>query len=304
MNRPGVILQPAIELPSDDLVALLNRAFADYIVPLQLSRDAFDAMVERDDILLDASFIAFATGQPVGLALVAVRPWRAGSRTRLAAMGVTPEGRRAGIGRALLARVVAGARACGSDQVVLEVFTGNTAARRLYETHDFVAWRELRGYTLPAAHLRTQDPSIVRLRPIAPVAALPLFAACTSGEAPEAMPSWQVDAPSLARLQPPTSVYAIEAHGAAQPAGYLAAGDSATGLRLLHLGILPQWRRQGIGTAALGALLAAYPQEGKLLVAPLVPAASPLVPFLEACGATQQRESQQEMILTLRASQC
>src|SRR5579884_4152181 len=105
----GVTLRAA-DTVSPDLVAdLLQRAFSDYIVPAAFSTPTLLATAARDDILLDQSYVAYTGATPAGVALVAARPARQGPRTRLAGMGVVPEGRRSGVARALLDRVMADA---------------------------------------------------------------------------------------------------------------------------------------------------------------------------------------------------
>src|SRR5207248_680171 len=83
----------------------------------------------------------YVAGEPVGVALVAVRPRRAGLRTRLATMGVVPEGRRQGAGRALLRRIIDEARACGARTLLLEVLARNAPARLLYEAQGWAPCR-------------------------------------------------------------------------------------------------------------------------------------------------------------------
>ena len=331
----AITIGTARDLSRDELTHLLNRAFSDYIVHLQISPDDLDSMVERDDILLDRSFVAYDEGRAVGVALVALRPGRDGVRTRLASMGVAPEGRRMGTGRALLRRVIAAAREHGARTLQLEVFAGNAPARLLYEAHGFLSRRRLLGFTLPAAPLHASTIDSVTLRPAQNGELLPLFAICVAAELPEAAPPWQLDAPALMRFGPPTALYRIEtrhasgadptsgtagAHatptasgtdpnsGTAQEsappnsaitAGYLVLGQGRPAAGLVHLGILPSWRRRGIATAALAAALAQHPDIEELYVPQLVPEASPLVPFLQALGAARESEEQIEMELEL-----
>ncbi len=299
MKEPAITLATADTLARDDLAGLLNRAFADYLVPVQLSAAELDSTIERDDILLRDSYVASLEGEPAGVALVAVRPWRGGTRSRLATMGVAPAGRRRGVARHLLRRVVDAARARKSRQLLLEVLAGNAPARLLYEGAGFEPRRRLLGFTLPAAPLRMRATGAVRLRPIDGRAALTLFAACTAGEMPDAAPAWQLDAPALARFGPPTALYAVEADGARGAVGYLVVGEARPSAGLVHIGIVPAWRWRGLGTAALAAALTAHHDVTELHVPPLIPDASSLVPFLQALGAARAAEEQIEMVLPL-----
>jgi GNAT superfamily N-acetyltransferase len=296
---PAITLGPARAFSPVDLTGLLNRAFSDYRAPVHLSCADLEATIARDDILIDASHVAYAAGEPIGVALVAVRPRREGLRTRLATMGVVPEGRRQGAGRALLCRIIDAARARGARTLLLEVLARNAPARHLYEAQGFVPRRHLVGFTLAGAPLRSRQAGRVHLQPIGARAALALFAACTAQERAEAAPPWQLEAPSLVRVGPSTRLYAVVPTGAARAAGYLVLEQSSAAAGLVHLGIVPAWRRHGLGTAALAAALREHPAVEDFYAPPLVPTASPLVPFLQALGAMRDPDEQIEMELAL-----
>jgi GNAT superfamily N-acetyltransferase len=181
-----------------------------------------------------------------------------------------------------------------------EVLARNAPARLLYEEYGFVAHRRLVGFTLAGAPLRSRPAGRVRLHPIGTSEALALFAACAAEELAAAAPPWQLEAPSLVRLGPSTRMYAVVPAGAEGAAGYLVLGPEGPLAGLVHLGILPAGRRRGLGTAALVAALAAHPEVEGLSVPPLVPDASPLVPFLQAVGAVRDADEQLEMELDLR----
>lgn len=64
----------------------------------------------------------------------------------IVALGVAASARRRGLARALLAEVIAAARAAGARRVSLEVAASNSAARRLYEGAGFGVFNVRRGY--------------------------------------------------------------------------------------------------------------------------------------------------------------
>jgi len=309
MPDRAITLQYASTVPIDILADLLHRAFADYIVPVgpaAFSPATLQSLVARDDVLLDRSYVALRDGAPIGVALVAVRPARGGPRTRLAGMGVAPEARRLGVGRALLEGVIADARGRGSLAVTLEAFERNAAAVHLYENHGFVAARRLLGFTLSMTELPRDAASAslpaVTLREAAAPALLPLITLCASAEPPEAAPPWQLEAMSLTRLGPAASIYAFaEGGGLAgmHPSGYVALTGEGPDARLAGLGVIPAKRRQGLATAALVALRATRPGLATLSTPPLAPEKSALVPFLTALGAAPANEAQVEMRLSL-----
>jgi len=311
MSTSTITLQPATSAPLARVAGLLSEAFADYVAPAgpaAFSPRTLEATVARDDILLDQSYVAVVDGAPAGVALVAVRHARGGPRTRLAGMGVVPLARRAGVARALLARVVADARGRGSPTIVLEAFERNVAAVRLYEGNGFIVARRLLGFALPLAsppahdahdahdaHAAPAAPAVT-LHPAGAPELLPLFSLCASAEAPEAAPPWQVEAVSLARLGPSAPVYVMTERGSARPAGYVALTGAGPVARLAGLGVAPAWRRRGLATAALAALREARPDVTELSVAALTPERSALTPFLAARGVTQANEAQLEMV--------
>jgi len=308
LNR-AITLQPATTVPIDTLADLLHRAFADYIVPVgpsAFSPVTLQSLVVRDDVLLDRSYVALRDGVPIGVALVAVRPAREGPRTRLAGLGVAPEARRLGVGRALLERVIADARGRGSPAVMLEAFERNAAAVHLYENHGFVAARRLLGFTLSMTELPRDAASAslpaITLREAAAPLLLPLITLCAGAEPPEAAPPWQLEAMSLTRLGPAASVYAFaEEDGLAGPrtVGYVALTGEVPDARLAGLGVVPAKRRQGLATAALVALHDTRPDIATLSTPPLAPEKSALVPFLTTLGAPPSNEAQVEMRLPL-----
>ncbi|MCA1598954.1 MAG: GNAT family N-acetyltransferase [Chloroflexi bacterium] len=309
MRLSSITLQPACAVPLDILAGLLRRAFADYIVPIgpaAFSPATLQSLVARDDVLLDRSYVALRDGAPVGVALVAVRSARGGPRTRLASMGVAPEARRLGVGRALLERVIADARDRGAAAVTLEAFERNAAAIHLYESHGFVAARRLLGFTLRMSDLprdvaATAPPAITLREATAPLL-LPLITLCAGAEPPEAAPPWQLEAMSLARLGPAASIYAFaEGSGltAMRPVGYIALTGAGPDARLAGLGVAPAQRRRRLATAALVALHDTRPDIATLSTPPLAPEKSALVPFLTTLGAAPSNEAQVEMRLSL-----
>ncbi|HEY3497223.1 MAG TPA: ribosomal protein S18-alanine N-acetyltransferase [Polyangiaceae bacterium] len=102
---------------------------------------------------------------PTGFVLT----WQAADETHLLDLVVAPEARRNGVGRRLLEKVVAEARALSSRVVLLEVRAGNTAARALYHSAGFVESGVRRGYysdkeedaVLMCLELRSDSPTPV-----------------------------------------------------------------------------------------------------------------------------------------------
>ena len=112
-------------------------------VPLSLLHRAcfpdepWDADALERILMLSGAF-GFCTWEanlPVGFVLAR----DLGGETEILSIGVIPECRRRGIGRALLGAILVEAERRGGDSVVLEVAADNDPARRLYTGFGFVA---------------------------------------------------------------------------------------------------------------------------------------------------------------------
>jgi ribosomal-protein-alanine acetyltransferase len=80
------------------------------------------------------ALVAMASAEVLGFACT----WHVVGEAHLLRIAVRPAVQRAGIGRALLARVIADARAAGCAHVDLEVARGNAAAVAFYRAVGFV----------------------------------------------------------------------------------------------------------------------------------------------------------------------
>ena len=147
---------PASTYDDERLATLMTASYAGYFVPVVVDATSLRGMVDAWDIDLDRSFVALGDdGEPVGIVLLAVR----GDRGWVGGLGVLPEARRGGIGRALMERVLAAA----PPHVTLEVIEQNTPALELYEQLGFVRSRVLELWALdgevPAAEAREAEPA-------------------------------------------------------------------------------------------------------------------------------------------------
>jgi ribosomal protein S18 acetylase RimI-like enzyme len=297
---PPYTLQAITPDALDATVDALNRAFADYVIPITQTPATLRAMIARDGVDLGRSYLArdTATGAALGVALTAVRPGGAGPRVRVAAMGVAPEGRGRGVARALLARQLADARALGAAELLLECFRNNTRALALYAGSGFRVRRRLLGYRLDVAAFPMARAGAVGLATADPAALPDLARRCA-----EVAPPWQLEAPVLPALANAGQAFAILAPGAGI-AGYivLALPPGGAEARLMHVGVLPAWRGRRLATAALGAWLAGEPQVTAVSIPPLVPEDMPrLRAWLGGCGFVASALEQVEMAAPLGA---
>lgn len=136
---PSTTLVSAAEIDRHALVDVFNAAYSDYMVPLQLNEPALEHTVIQNAIDLSISPVAMAGKKPVGMAFLARRD----RRGWVGGMGVRPSHRRKGVGRQVMAHLLATAGQQQFDTVQLEVIERNTPAYKLYESLGFEVARRL-----------------------------------------------------------------------------------------------------------------------------------------------------------------
>ncbi|MBU0492048.1 MAG: GNAT family N-acetyltransferase [Chloroflexi bacterium] len=270
-------IQSATDREPAQLVALLNRGFGDYLVPIAFDVPMFYHMIRHDGVDLGASRVVQCDGEDAGVALIARRGWT----SRLAGMALVPEARGQGVGRRLMDQLIAEARARGERAMVLEVIEGNAAAVRLYEACGFGRVRRLFSCVRSGADAPAPGDLIeIDLRELARLV--------TAYGLPD-LP-WQLSGETLAQMGPPGRAYQM--------------GDAWVGISNLdapHVGIRavvvqPAARRQGQATRLLQAVMTRYP--GKTWH---VPALCPeeFAPLFEGLGFERQSLAQWQMALDI-----
>jgi ribosomal-protein-alanine N-acetyltransferase len=134
MTRHITAVPPGAAVP----LAALHRAC--------FPEDPWDADALGQILALSGGFghLAWQADSPAGFVLAR----DLGGEVEILSLGVVPQWRRQGIGRALLDAVIAEAGRRRSFSVVLEVAAGNETARRLYAAFGFVeVGRRPRYYT-------------------------------------------------------------------------------------------------------------------------------------------------------------
>ena len=100
-----------------------------------------DVLAERlRGLLAGLQTFALLSGDPaVGIALVTLRPnvWHPGPVALLDEMYVTPHARAAGIGGAIVDRLIADCRIAGVSAIEINVDEGDADAQRFYARHGF-----------------------------------------------------------------------------------------------------------------------------------------------------------------------
>lgn len=277
---PDIATRPLSEIPLVEICAALDAGYEGYVVPVRFEPSALTRRMLAEHVDLTLSHLILAPdGGAAGVQLVA----RRGATSRIAALGIVPDRRGAGLGAAAIRLAVAQAQARGDRRMVLEVISTNEAAMSTYRKAGFVARRGLCGYARAAAGPTATDAA----HPCEVAEVMPLIAAAWPQDA-----SWQTSPLALAAAAAPVEALR-DANGSAA-ALVDASGDTA---RLLALAVDPAAQRQGVGRRFLDAVGARYPGKAFAITATLPE--SQAHAFLAATGWQRTPISQIEMELTL-----
>ncbi len=132
-------LLPAGEFTLEQLTDAYNQTRTDYLIPMPMNPGRLQEYITLYDVDLACSRVALVGDTIVGLGMLGVRPGL-GWITRL---GVLPDGRRKGVGGALLEALLEESTAKSGVDVWLEVIAGNSPAHELFRKYRFKETREL-----------------------------------------------------------------------------------------------------------------------------------------------------------------
>jgi ribosomal protein S18 acetylase RimI-like enzyme len=133
------ILQPANHFSLEELTEAYNQTRIDYIIPMPMNPSRLQEYITLYDIDLPLSRVALVDHRKVGLVMLGAR----GDQCWITRLGVLPEGRRRGIGEALMQEMIAEATQIGFKSIWLEVISGNLPAYNLFVKCQFGQTREL-----------------------------------------------------------------------------------------------------------------------------------------------------------------
>jgi len=278
--------RPAASLSSSELAALFTRGYQRYLTPVSVDATDFENMVLTSDLDLEASCVGFEKRLPVTFALLGVR----GAHGWVGGMGVIPEARGRGYGRAAMMRILAAARALAIAELDLEVLEHNLPAARIYQALGF---RDRRW-----VDVWVRNPGVLVWRSGGAAAGgateLPVDACLELHTAFQPIRSpWQRDLPSLRHWAPRLSAVGVrDARGIAGFVLYRATEDR---LSLADLAVAPGADIAPLASA-LAELIAARPACTTMLVN--LPTDSAFAHALREVGA-QVRLRQREMTLAL-----
>lgn len=128
-SAPAMIkLIPASRFTLGQLTAIYNQTRVDYMVPMPMNEARLAEYISTYDVDLGHSRVAMQDGQMLGVAMLGLRA----DRAWLTRLGVLPNTRRTGVGRALCEGLLAQAEQLGIRFQMLEVIKNNVPAHTLF----------------------------------------------------------------------------------------------------------------------------------------------------------------------------
>lgn len=264
-TTPQLTARPVLEFTSAEVAEAMNRSFEAYFVPMHFDAASFERRFRGEHLDPSASCLWFWGEQLVGVVFIARRGWQ----SRVAAMGLVQEFRLQGLGKTMLQTALDEARQRGDQSMLLEVFTVNAPAIRLYERLGFQITRTITGFQQPDLDANTQPDA---LTPCDPLTVARLVIAAGDADLP-----WMLAGETLLATTAPHG-QAWELEGKA----YALLRVEPQRLLLMSLVVKPEYRRQGWGTRMVHALAATYAPR-TITMPPLLPA-GPGAALLAKCG--------------------
>ncbi|SFG88008.1 GNAT family N-acetyltransferase [Pontibacter chinhatensis] len=228
--------------------ATFLKAFADYVVPVQLSEEQLRDKVEREGIVPEFCVAAFDGEEMAGFILTALGDWQGMPTAYNAGTGVVPTYRGQGLTQQMYAFLLPKLREKGVRQCLLEVIEGNVPALKTYEKIGFYITR-----TLSCFRALKQD----LLQEASPPAGINILEATQPDFAAlsrfwDVQPTWQNSIASLNRsINQDRTLEARAASG--EVVGYISVFRKNGAVA--QLAVSREWRGKGIGTALLRAAM-------------------------------------------------
>lgn len=234
----------------EQLVAAINLAFSDYIVPLQLTLEQLQAKIKMEDIDLGLSIGVYEGKELRGFMLHALRRDGKGAPIAYnAATGVMPEYRGRGMVGKMYGALLPEMEKLGVAKMVLEVIEGNRSGIRAYEKMGYRALRKLDCFQGKVRSVKTNADIVVK--------ELPAFEWGTFASFWDIKPSWQNAIPSLENGRDLCRIAAAFLEGSC--VGYIIFNPLSR--KVNQVAVAAEHRHKGIGSALFAYLNEAVGQE-------------------------------------------
>ncbi len=133
MALQGTLIRHMDRTELDELIDAQNEIFADYIVPMKSSREFWMDFLRSVGGDSANVLVAVDKGRIIGY----VNPVIDGEEAWVGGVGVVPEFRRRGLGRKLMIEAEVFSRKMGAKEISLEVIQGNGKAEDLYKSMEY-----------------------------------------------------------------------------------------------------------------------------------------------------------------------
>ncbi|OCA79355.1 hypothetical protein BBH99_06165 [Chryseobacterium contaminans] len=231
----------------DDLLAVFNLSFSDYIVPFHLTKEVLEAKIIAEKLDLNISVGAFEEGKLVGFILQSEKLENGQRVIYNGGTGVVPESRGKGLVRKMYDFIIPVLKERGAEILLLEVIEGNTAAIRAYENLGFSIVRKLlcfKGSISPGV-----ESSSITIKEMKD------FQWDNLRSFWDIEPSWQG---SVYVLNPmPETYQALGAYSDGKLVGYIIYNPGAR--KVLQIAVHTDYRKQGIGSGLCKAIADGQP---------------------------------------------
>lgn len=234
-------------LREHDVPALYDTfvaAFADYIIPIRVSRAEFAMKFKREGVEPSFCVGAYYGSQLVGFIMTGLGEWQGIPTAYNAGTGVVPEHRGNQLTKQLYAFLLPKLHESGVEQCLLEVIKGNEAAFKVYRSIGFEKVRSLDCYRSPVGELllpAEEHEPVVEIRKAAKADWKTYASFCDN------RPSWQNSSEAFKRS--PDQKMILEAYTEEHLVGFVAFFPR-TG-SVAQLAVHPENRNQGIAKALL-----------------------------------------------------
>lgn len=271
------------------------KAFSDYMLPIHLTPEQFNAKVKREGIVPSFCVGAYAGEEMVGFILTGLGEWKGQPTAYNAGTGVVFAHRGNQLTRRMYELLLPKLRESGTELCLLEVIHKNESAFKVYKNLGFEITRSVDSYRATKENFVLQAPQIEDVA--ITLVKMPDWSAYQNFCAYE--PTWQNTAVAYnhfpngkAFLEARTETSETEA---SEVVGYIA--FLIENGAVLQLAVHPDFRDRGIGTALLREALRVVTGKALMFIN-IHTEASGFISFLERRNFTRFL-SQYEMVLPL-----
>ncbi|WP_347217838.1 GNAT family N-acetyltransferase [Chryseobacterium sp.] len=231
----------------EELLAVFNYSFSDYIVPFHLTREVLISKIAAEKLDMDISVGAFEDGKLVSFILQSEKREDGQKIIYNGGTGVVPESRGKGLVRKMYDFIIPVLKERGANILLLEVIEGNAAAIRAYENLGFTIVRKLLCFKGNINSGVTN--SEITIKEMKDFQWENLFSFW------DIEPSWQG---SVYVLNPmPETYQALGAYSGENMVGYIIYNPAAR--KVLQVAVHKNYRKQGIGTGLFTAIADGQP---------------------------------------------